>query len=77
MVCGYSTGDKGSKQEVSLHTPKTDVSAFEKLVFGGEIAEFDRELDLYHKLLQACGVPSASQENVFSGTLWRILNKKN
>ena len=67
---------------VSPHTPKTDVSAFEKLVFGsdvfgGEIAEFDRELDLYHKLLQACGVPSASQENVFSGTLWRILNKNN
>lgn len=65
---------------VSPHTPKTNVSAFEKLVFGsdifgGEIAEFDRELDLYRKLLQACGVPAASQENVFSGTLWRILNK--
>jgi len=65
---------------VSPHTPKTDVSAFEKLVFGsdvfgGEIAEFDRELDLYRKLLQVCGVPAASQENVFSGTLWRILNK--
>jgi len=65
---------------VSPHTPKTDVSAFEKLVFGsdvfgGEIAEFDRELDLYRKLLQVCGVPAASQDNVFSGTLWRILNK--
>jgi len=67
---------------VSPHTPKTDVSAFEKLVFGsdvfgGEIAEFDRELDLYRKLLQVCGVPAASQENVFNGTLWRILNRKN
>jgi len=65
---------------VSPHTPKTDVSAFEKLVFGsdvfgGEIAEFDRELDLYRKLLLACGVPAASQENIFSGTLWRVLNK--
>lgn len=67
---------------VSPHTPKTDVSAFEKLVFGsdvfgGEIAEFDRELDLYRKLLQVCGVSAASQENVFSGTLWRILNRRN
>lgn len=67
---------------VSPHTPKTDVSAFEKLVFGsdvfgGEIAEFDRELDLYRKLLQICGVSPASQENVFSGTLWRILNRRN
>ena len=67
---------------VSPHTPKTDVSAFEKLVFGsdvfgGEIAEFDRELDLYRKLLQACGVPPASQENIFNGTLWRVLNKQN
>jgi hypothetical protein len=49
---------------VSPHTPKTNVSAFEKLVFGsdvfgGEIAEFDRELDLYRKLLTACGVAPA------------------
>lgn len=66
---------------VSPHTPKSSVSAFEKLVFGsdvfgGEIAEFDRELDLYKKLLKACDVPAASQENVFNGTLWRVLNAK-
>jgi predicted TIM-barrel fold metal-dependent hydrolase len=66
---------------VSPHTPKTNISAFEKLVFGsdifnGEIAEFDRELDLYKKLLKACDVPEASQQNVFNGTLHRILNKK-
>lgn len=66
---------------VSPHTPKTDVSAFEKLVFGsdvfgGNLDEFDRELDLYRKLLQACGVPAASQENIFSGTLWRILKQQ-
>jgi len=66
---------------VSPHTPKSNVSAFEKLVFGsdvfgGNLDEFDRELDLYHKLLDACGVAKASQENVFNGTLWRILNKQ-
>ncbi|MFN0104767.1 MAG: amidohydrolase family protein [Bryobacteraceae bacterium] len=65
---------------VSPHTPKTDISAFEKLVFGsdvfgGNLDEFDRELDLYRKLLQACGVSPAAQENIFNGTLWRILNK--
>jgi uncharacterized protein len=67
---------------VSPHTPKSNVSAFEKLVFGsdvfgGEIAEFDRELDLYKKLLNVCGVAPASQENIFSGTLWKVLQKKN
>jgi predicted TIM-barrel fold metal-dependent hydrolase len=66
---------------VSPHTPKTNISAFEKLVFGsdvfnGELAEFDRELDLYKKLLKACDVPAASQDNIFSGTLHRILNQK-
>ncbi|MBI2689973.1 MAG: amidohydrolase family protein [Acidobacteria bacterium] len=66
---------------VSPHTPKTDVSAFEKLVFGsdvfgGNLDEFDRELDLYRKLLQACGVAPASQANIFNGTLWRILSKQ-
>ncbi|MBZ2179679.1 MAG: amidohydrolase family protein [Acidobacteriota bacterium] len=66
---------------VSPHTPKTNVSAFEKLVFGsdvfgGEIAEFDRELDLYRKLLAACGVAPASQENIFSGTLAKVLARQ-
>ncbi|MBL8237510.1 MAG: amidohydrolase family protein [Bryobacterales bacterium] len=65
---------------VSPHTPKTNVSAFEKLVFGsdvfgGELAEFERELELYNKLLDACGVPAASRENIFSGTLWKVLNR--
>ncbi|MCX6602451.1 MAG: amidohydrolase family protein [Acidobacteria bacterium] len=66
---------------ISPHTPKTDISAFEKLVFGSDVFgdnldEFDRELDLYRKLLQACGVSPASQEKIFSGTLWRVLNPK-
>ena len=66
---------------VSPHTPKTEVSAFEKLVFGsdvfgGELAEFDRELDLYRKLLAACGVSVAAQENIFSGTLHRVLARQ-
>ena len=65
----------------SPHTPKSASSAFEKLVFasdvfGGELEEFDRSLERYHKMLDACGVPPAAQENIFAGTLWRILQKQ-
>jgi len=63
---------------VSPHTPKSNVSAFEKVVFGsdvfeGELEEFDRALDRYHKMLDACGVSKESQANIFAGTMWRIL----
>ena len=37
---------------------------------------FDRELDRYHKMLDACGVSPEAQANIFGGTLWRILNQK-
>jgi uncharacterized protein len=65
---------------VSPHTPKSKTTAFEKLVFGsdvfeGDLGEFDRELERYHHMLDACGVPAAAQANIFSGTLWRILNR--
>jgi len=65
----------------SPHSPQGGPSAFEKIVFGsdvfgGELEEFDRELDRYHKMLDACGVPPEAQANIFAGTLWRILNKK-
>jgi len=65
----------------SPHSPKGGPSAFEKIVFGsdvfgGELEEFDRELERYHKMLDACGVPPEAQANIFAGTLWRILNKK-
>jgi len=64
---------------VSPHTPAGGSDAFEKLVFGsdvfnGELEEFDRELERYHKMLDACGVPAAAQANIFAGTLWRILS---
>ena len=64
----------------SPHTPKGGPSAFERIVFGsdvfgGELEEFDRELERYHKMLDACGVSSQAQANIFAGTLWRILNK--
>ena len=67
---------------VSPHSPKSAVSAFEKLVFGsdvfnGDLEEFDRELDLYHRMLDTCGVPQSAQDNIFSGTLWRILTGSN
>jgi Predicted metal-dependent hydrolase of the TIM-barrel fold len=66
---------------VSPHTPKSSTSAFEKLVFGsdvfgGELEEFDRELDLYHRMLDTCGVSKAAQDNIFGGTLWRILQNQ-
>jgi len=66
---------------VSPHTPKGGPNAFEKIVFGsdvfgGELEEFDRELERHHKMLDACGVPREAQANIFSGTLWRLLNKK-
>lgn len=65
---------------VSPHTPKNAPSAFERLVFGsdvfgGELEEFDRELELYRNMLRANGVPPQAQDNIFGGTLWRILNK--
>jgi predicted TIM-barrel fold metal-dependent hydrolase len=64
----------------SPHTPKSGGSAFEKLVFGsdvfeGELEEFDRELERYQKMLDACGVSKPSQQNIYAGTLWRILKK--
>jgi hypothetical protein len=63
----------------SLHTPKSAANAFEKLVFGsdvfdGDLAEFDRALDRYHKMLDTCDVPEKAQENIFGGTLWRVLH---
>src|SRR6266436_3825035 len=65
----------------SPHSPKGGTSAFERIVFGsdvfnGELEEFDRELERYHKMLDACGVAPEAQANIFGGTLWRILNQK-
>ena len=65
----------------SPHTPKASGSAFEKTVFGsdvfgGDLEEFDRALERYHAMLDACGVPAAAQSNIFAGTLWRILNRR-
>ncbi|MGI8962506.1 MAG: amidohydrolase family protein [Bryobacteraceae bacterium] len=64
----------------SPHTPKSSATAFEKLVFGsdvfeGDLGEFDRELERYHRMLDTCGVSAEAQANIFSGTLWRILNR--
>jgi len=64
---------------VSPHTPANAPNAFERLVFGsdvfeGDIAEFDLALARYHKMLDACGVPKASQDMIFAGTMWKILS---
>jgi hypothetical protein len=66
---------------VSPHSPKSNVSAFEKTVFGsdvfgGEIEEFDRELERYQKMLDTCGVSTEAQANIFGGTMRRILERK-
>src|SRR5271157_348457 len=64
---------------VSPHTPANAPNAFERLVFGsdvfnGELEEFDRQVERYHKMLDACGVPKASQDMIFAGTMWKILS---
>ena len=64
----------------SAHTPKSSVGAFEKLVFGsdvfeGDLAEMDRELERYHRMLDACKVSPEAQDAIFGGTLWRMLNR--
>lgn len=64
----------------SAHTPKSAAPAFEKLVFGsdvfeGDLGELDRELERYKNMLDACGVAPEVQANIFSGTLWRLLNR--
>ena len=64
---------------VSPHTPANAPNAFERLVFGsdvfeGELDEFDRALERYHKMLDACGVPKPSQDMIFAGTMWKILS---
>jgi uncharacterized protein len=64
----------------SPHTPKSQTSAFEKVifgsdVFGGELAEFDASIERYKKMLNACGVSQEAQANIFGGTLARILKR--
>jgi hypothetical protein len=66
---------------VSPHTPSNGANAFEKLVFGsdvfnGELEEFDGALSRYHAMLDACEVPQKSQDMIFSGTMWRILQRQ-
>lgn len=64
----------------SPHTPKSPVSAFEKVifasdVFGGELEELDRSIERYRRMLDACGVSKDAQANIFAGTMWRLLNR--
>jgi hypothetical protein len=63
---------------VSAHTPQSKTSAFEKVVFGsdvfgGDLDEFDRSLERYKRMLDACGVSPEAQANIFGGTMARIL----
>ena len=65
----------------SPHTPKSKTHAFEKIIFGsdifnGELEEFDRALERYRKMLDACGVPPEAQANIMGGTMWRLLRSQ-
>ena len=65
----------------SPHTPKSAANAFEKIVFGsdvfgGDLEEFDLALARYHKMLDTCAIPKSAQDNIFAGTMWRILQKQ-
>ncbi|MGA2634109.1 MAG: amidohydrolase family protein [Terracidiphilus sp.] len=66
---------------VSPHTPPGAPNAFERLVyasdiFHGELGEFDESQARYHAMLDACLVPPNVQANIFSGTMWRILQQQ-
>ena len=66
---------------VSPHSPSTGGSAFEKLVFAsdvfrGDLNEFDASRARYKAMLDACDVPSSAQANIFSGTMWRLLQEQ-
>jgi uncharacterized protein len=63
----------------SPHSPKSQTSAFEKVifgsdVFGGELSEFDESVERYMRMFRSCGVSAEAQANILGGTLWRILN---
>ena len=65
----------------SPHTPKSQVSAFEKIVFGsdvfgGDLDEFDRSLERYKRMLDACGVSQEAQANIFGKTLARLISRQ-
>jgi uncharacterized protein len=62
----------------SPHTPAGEHDAYERLVFGSDVAagdlqEFDLELARYHKMLDACGVSKATQDMIFAGTMLHLL----
>ncbi len=64
---------------VSLHTPAGGANAFEKVVFGsdvfgGDVQEFDRSLDRYRAMMQACDLPPEVQEKILGGTMTRLLS---
>jgi hypothetical protein len=66
---------------VSPHTPPGAPNAWEKLVyasdeFDGELGEFDASQARHHAMLDACHVPPEVQANIFSGTMWHILQEQ-
>ena len=57
------------------HTPKSDANAFEKIVFGTDEDPLNLadNIGRYKKMLDACGVPPASQARIMAGTVARLL----
>lgn len=60
----------------SPHTPKPAAHAFEKLVFGTDEDPLNlaENLTRYRRMLEACEVPAAAQQNILGGTMARLLS---
>lgn len=66
---------------VSPHTPPGEEHAFAKIVFAsdifnGELTEFDRSLDRYRRMMEACELNTATRNAIMSGTAWRLIAKR-
>ncbi len=59
----------------TLHSSKDAVYAFEKLVFGTDEQPENLEavMSRFEAMLDACGVPEASRQKIYGGTMARLL----
>lgn len=59
----------------TLHSSKDAVYAFEKLVFGTDEPpeNLDAVIGQFERMLDACGVPEASRQKIYGGTMAQIL----
>jgi hypothetical protein len=62
--------------EVRIESVRRKFKADQRDHQGGEIEEFDREIDRYRKMLDSCGVGQDAQANIFGGTLSRLASER-